>query len=69
MSSGTENGQEVGDTDLGDTEIVPREELERTGETWHGPTYRCPRCGYKWVTEDCDCPECYWAGMCQEGWT
>ena len=57
------------DTDrLGDTEIVPREELEQTGDIEGVPVYACPRCDYQWITEDCDCPECGWAGMCQEGW-
>lgn len=53
---------------IADTEIIPRDELEQTGETAHGPTYQCPRCEYESVTEDCDCPECGWAGMCQKGW-
>lgn len=54
---------------IGDAEVVPRDDLEQTGETEFGPTFRCPRCGYDWITEDCDCPECGWAGMCQEGWS
>ena len=49
------------------TEVVPRSELEKTGETEHGPVYECPRCGYSDVSEYCDCPKCNWAGMCQEG--
>ena len=53
---------------ISDTEIIPRDKLEQTGENEHGPSYRCPRCGFGWVTEHCDCPECLWAGMCQEGW-
>lgn len=60
---------DTNDTDrIDDTEIVSRDGLKRTGETEYGPTYRCPRCGHDWVTEHCDCPECLWAGMCQEGW-
>jgi len=53
---------------ISDTEIIPRDKLEQTGENEHGPSYRCPRCGFGFVTEHCDCPECLWAGMCQEGW-
>jgi lipopolysaccharide biosynthesis regulator YciM len=56
-----------GDERIRDTEIISRNQLEKTGENEHGPTYRCPRCGFKFVTEYCDCPECLWAGMCQEG--
>lgn len=54
--------------DIGDCEIIAREDLEKTCETEYGPNYRCPRCGYDLVTEYCDCPDCGWAGMCQEGW-
>lgn len=53
---------------IGDTEIIPRAELEKTADTEYGPTYRCPRCGWEWVHEHVDCPECLWKGMCQEGW-
>lgn len=53
---------------IGDREVISRENLEHTADTEHGPTYRCPRCGYEWVHEYFDCPECLWAGMCQEGW-
>lgn len=52
---------------IGDAEVVPRTQLQQTGETDHGLTYQCPRCGYEWITEFCDCPECGWAGMCQPG--
>lgn len=55
-------------SELGRTTIVPRSDLEHTADTEHGPTYRCPNCGYDYVHEYCDCPECLWAGMCQEGW-
>lgn len=55
------------DAQITDRTILPRAELEQTGETGHGPTYRCPRCGFGSVSEYCDCPECGWAGMCQEG--
>lgn len=55
-------------TQLGDCEIVPREDLEQTDDDdEYGLYYRCPRCGYEFVAEYCDCPECLWAGMCQEG--
>lgn len=53
-------------TEITTTTVVPRDELEKTGETEYGPAYRCPRCGYDHITEYCDCPECGWAGMCQE---
>ena len=53
--------------DIGDTEVIPREQLEKTADSEHGPCYRCPRCGFPYVTEHCDCPECLWAGMCQKG--
>jgi lipopolysaccharide biosynthesis regulator YciM len=49
-------------------EVVPRADLTQTGETDHGPVYECPRCGYRHVSEYCDCPFCGWAGMCQEEW-
>jgi lipopolysaccharide biosynthesis regulator YciM len=62
----------VGDADgnnrIGDTTIIPRSELEQTAKDEYGFRYRCPRCGYDYVTEYCDCPECLWAGMCQVGW-
>lgn len=55
-----------------DTEIIPREHLEETGEIEDRgedtPVYSCPRCPFKHVSEHCDCPECGWAGMCQPGW-
>jgi len=53
---------------VGDTTIIPRSELEETAEDEYGKRYRCPRCGYDYVTEYCDCPECLWSGMCQTGW-
>jgi rubrerythrin len=53
---------------IGDAEIVPRNQLEQTGDIEGVPVYACPRCDYQWITEDCDCPDCLWAGMCQEGW-
>lgn len=56
----------ISNTQIGDTTVIPRDELEDTGGTEHGPTYRCPRCGYSVVSEYCDCPDCGWAGMCQE---
>ena len=43
---------------IDDTEIVPRDELEQTGDIEGVPVYGCPRCDYQWITEDCDCPEC-----------
>ena len=65
----TENDTYENDTErIGDAEIIPRDELEKTGENEYGPTYRCPRCGYEFVTEHLDCSQCLWAGMCQEGW-
>ena len=54
--------------DIGDAEVIPREELEKTAEDEDGPHYRCPRCEYPYVNEYCDCPACLWAGMCQEKW-
>jgi len=64
------SGQSSDDTErIGDIEVIPRNELEKTGKTEYGPTYRCPRCGYEWITEYCDCPDCAWAGMCQEDWS
>lgn len=71
MSQSTTNSSESPYSDeysVEDTEIIPREELEETADSEHGPTYRCPRCGYEFVTEYCDCPDCGWAGMCQKGW-
>lgn len=59
---------EDGTERIGDSEIVPRDELEQTGDIEGVPVYHCPRCDYQRITEDCDCPECGWAGMCQEGW-
>lgn len=49
-----------------DTTVVPREGLEKTGHDLHGPYYRCPRCDHEYINEYCDCPDCGWAGMCQE---
>lgn len=62
------SGRQKPHYDIGKTEIVSREVLEQTGTNEFGPTYRCPRCDYPSISEYCDCPECGWAGMCQEGW-
>ena len=50
---------------VGDTEVVPRKQLKQVGENEYGPVYECPRCGFP-ISDYCDCPECGWAGMCQE---
>jgi len=60
---------DTGTERIEDTEIVPREELEQTGNIEGVPVYACPRCDYQRITEDCDCPDCGWAGMCQEDWS
>lgn len=66
----TTNGGQAADgiNRIGDTTIIPRSHLEQTARDEYGARYRCPRCGYDYVTEYCDCPECLWAGMCQVGW-